>query len=120
MRTRLSIACLAAAILGAAASTTHGIDAAGMNRSGRAGEDFCAYANGCWFEHAATPPARASAAIWPDLAERAATDTREIVEHAAASNPPAGSDERKIGDYYAAFMDESSIEEKGLTPLEPF
>src|SRR2546430_12170071 len=31
----------------------------------------------------------------------------------------AGSEARKIGDYYASFMDEDRIEKKGLEPLQP-
>ena len=32
---------------------------------------------------------------------------------------PLGSEERKIADYYASYMDEEGIEAKGLTPLRP-
>src|SRR2546430_14772152 len=31
----------------------------------------------------------------------------------------AGSEARKIGDYYASFMDEDRIEKRGLEPLQP-
>src|SRR5690606_19483822 len=42
----------------------------------------------------------------------------ELVQQAAASNPAAGSDERRIADYYAAFMDEAAIEKAGLAPVQ--
>jgi predicted metalloendopeptidase len=38
---------------------------------------------------------------------------------AAKANAPAGSDARKVGDYYATFMDEPAIEAKGLEPIKP-
>ncbi|MFP3514476.1 M13 family metallopeptidase N-terminal domain-containing protein, partial [Peribacillus sp. SIMBA_075] len=44
--------------------------------------------------------------------------TRDIIEGAAANDRASGED-RKIGDYYAAFMDETGIENKGLAPLQP-
>lgn len=37
---------------------------------------------------------------------------------AAQSTALAGSDERRIGDYYASYMDEKAIEAKGLAPLK--
>jgi predicted metalloendopeptidase len=35
-----------------------------------------------------------------------------------AANAPDGSEERKVGDYYASFMDEAGIEKSGLSPLK--
>jgi predicted metalloendopeptidase len=119
MRLRLTFACLVAAVVGAAAAA-HDIDVAGMNRSVHPGDDFFAYTNGRWLERTEIPADRGTAGIWADLAEQATSHTREILEHAAASSAPAGSDERKIGDFYAAYMDEAAIEAKGLAPLAPF
>jgi putative endopeptidase len=116
MRLTLASACLAAATLGAAAPT-HDIDVAGMDRSIRPGNDFFAFANGTWFRTAEIPPDRSSTGIWADLAEQAAADTRAILERAATA--AEGSDARKAGDYYAAYLDDASIESKGLAPLEP-
>src|ERR1043166_7268558 len=43
----------------------------------------------------------------------------QIVEAAAKNtSAPKGSNERKVGDYYAACMDEAGIEAAGLKPLE--
>ncbi|HUS62390.1 MAG TPA: M13-type metalloendopeptidase, partial [Acidimicrobiales bacterium] len=44
---------------------------------------------------------------------------REIIETAAASEAPEGTDERKIGDLYASFMDEAAVEAAGATPIIP-
>ena len=43
--------------------------------------------------------------------------TRELIE-AAASRGSGRPEERKVGDYYATFMDEAAIEAKGLAPLK--
>jgi putative endopeptidase len=37
----------------------------------------------------------------------------------AATHPAQASNDRKIADYYAAFMDEAAIEKNGLAPLKP-
>src|SRR5690606_32223070 len=43
----------------------------------------------------------------------------DLVKELIDSNPAAGTDERRIADYYTAFMDEATIEQKGLAPLQP-
>ncbi len=43
---------------------------------------------------------------------------REIIETAAASQSAAGTPAQKIGDYYAAYMDEAAIEAAGLGPVQ--
>jgi putative endopeptidase len=51
------------------------------------------------------------------LSDLAQQRTRAVLETAAAGTAAAGSDERKIGDYYASYMDEQAIEAKALSPL---
>ena len=53
------------------------------------------------------------------LAERNRDWLREILEDPALPKAPVGSDEQKIGDYYAACMDEPAIEKAGVAPLLP-
>ena len=42
-----------------------------------------------------------------------------ILEKAAAAHAPAGSNEQKIGDYYASCLDTGAIDKAGLTPIQP-
>jgi putative endopeptidase len=100
-------------------SAVHGLDLAGIDRSVTPGDDFFRYANGTWLEHTAIPADRPSYGVFAQLAELTTQRTARLIEHAAASHAPAGSDERKIGDYYASFMDEAGIERRGLRPLRP-
>jgi predicted metalloendopeptidase len=96
-----------------------GIDLDGMDRAVAPGDDFFRYANGTWLKEAQIPADRAAwgtAGILEDLTSKR---TAEIVSEAAKAPAPAGSDERKIGDTYAAFLDEAAIEAKGLVPLRP-
>jgi putative endopeptidase len=99
-------------------ASSAGIDLAGMDNSVKPGDDFFHYANGTWLKTTAIPPDRSSYGLDARLTEQAAQRTRALLEQASKSNAPVGSDERKIGDYYATYMNESAIEAKGLAPLK--
>jgi putative endopeptidase len=101
------------------ASTAHDIDRASMDTSVPPGDDFFHFANGAWLKNTEIPADRASYGVFDVLAEQADERTRGLLEAAASGNAAAGSDERKIGDYYASFMDEATIDKRGPTPLEP-
>jgi predicted metalloendopeptidase len=109
---------LASLVLLAAASVP-GIDLAGMDRAVAPGDDFFRYANGTWLKETEIPADRSAWGASGILDELTSTRTRELIEKAATSPAPAGSDERKIGDTFATFLDEAAIEAKGLAPLKP-
>src|SRR5262245_56843300 len=87
-----------------APSADHAVDAVGMDRSTRPGDDFFKYANGKWDQDTAIPPDRAAWGLDSSLDEQALGHTRALLE-AAANQSAAGSDERKAADYFAAYMD---------------
>jgi putative endopeptidase len=98
---------------------TWGFDAAGMDRSVNPGDNFFNFANGRW---AATTEIPADKPVWGgfvELDELSTQRTRTIIEDAARAKAPAGSVQRKVGDFYASFMDEAAIEAKGIAPLKP-
>jgi len=96
-----------------------GIDLAGMDRAVAPGDDFFAYANGAWLRTHDIPPDRGSYGVGAILDELTTKRTAELITDKANSDAPAGSDARKIGDYYASYLDEDAIEKKGLEPLQP-
>lgn len=96
-----------------------GLDLAGMDKAVAPGDDFYEYTNGAWLKTAVIPPDQSSTGIFDVLVELTDARVREIIETAAASAAPAGSEGRKIGDFYAAFMDEAAIEARGLASLKP-
>jgi endothelin-converting enzyme/putative endopeptidase len=102
----------------AGSAATHGITAANMNLSVKPGDDFYLYANGAWINRTAIPPDRSAVDVFDTLDDLSRKRTAEIIEEAAKSNAPAGSDKRKMADVYNTFMDESAIEAKGLDPLK--
>ncbi len=92
-----------------------GFDVAGMDRNLAAGDDFFGFANGQWVQHTAIPADRSSYGSFNLIAEKTLADTRAIMEEAGQADGEA----RKVGDYYAAFMDEAGIEARGMAPLQP-
>jgi len=103
----------------AALSGRGGIDLAGIDRSVAPGDDFFGYANGAWIENTAIPPDRSSWGISGVVEELTSRRTADLIADAARAQAPAGSDARKIGDFFASFMDEAAIEAKGIEPLKP-
>jgi putative endopeptidase len=99
------------------ASGGGGIDSAGMDTAVKPGDDFFRYANGQWLKSTEIPQDRSSYGADEKLTEEANQRTRELMDAASKSSAPAGSDERKIGDYFAAYMNEGAIETKGLSEL---
>jgi predicted metalloendopeptidase len=103
----------------APATSSSGIDLAGMDKSVAPGDDYFAYANGTWLKSTEIPADRSTWGTGAIVSERTAKRTADLIAEAAKQNAPAGTDARKIGDYYASFMDEAAIEQKGLEPLKP-
>ncbi|HZJ53337.1 MAG TPA: M13 family metallopeptidase [Myxococcaceae bacterium] len=106
------------AVAPAAAADLAGIDLAGMDRSVAPGDDFFLHANGDWLKQTEIPGDKSAWGTFNILAEQALQRTRALLEDAAASTAPAGSEERKVGDFYASALDEAAVEAKGLAPLQ--
>jgi len=92
-----------------------GIDIAGMDKATAPGDDFFRYANGHWLDTSEIPPDKASWGTGGELTELTNQRTKELIQGAVDAKP--GTEARKIGDYYTAYMDEAAIEKLGLTPL---
>jgi len=99
------------------ASAGIGLDLAGMDPSVAPGDDFFEYANGTWLKRTPIPPEFASYGVAVMLFERTGEQVDSLIE--SLGDSPAGTDARRIADYYASYMDEDGIEAKGLTPLQP-
>lgn len=97
--------------------TVHGIAVQNMDRSVRPGNDFYRFANGDWLKRTEIPPDRPAVGVFSELGDRANKQTATLIEEAAKTNAPSGSNTRRIADLYKSYMDESAIEKKGLTPL---
>jgi predicted metalloendopeptidase len=80
-------------------------------------DDFYRFVNGQWLTVTAIPSDRSNFGAFSLLEQGAERNLREILEAAASANAPAGSDTQKVGDLYASYLDEATVEARGLTPL---
>ena len=130
-RSRLALAALG---LGGLAATTAfgpparptppqqgvGINLANIDQSVSPCEDFYHYANGSWLKNNPVPAAETRWGAFNELADRnIAVEKRILVKAAADRSAKPGSNEQKVGDFYAAAMDSVAIEKAGLTYLQP-
>lgn len=95
-----------------------GFDVAGMDRSVAPGDDFFDYANGTWVKTTQIPEDRSSFNSFTSITVKTEQHSRDIIEGDAANDRVTGED-KQIGDYYAAYMDEAGIEAKGVSPVQP-
>ncbi|GAB3026597.1 M13 family metallopeptidase [Oleiagrimonas citrea] len=102
-----------------AAKPVSGVDMAGIDHSVKPGDNFFDYANGAWLKTAKIPDDRSSIGNFLTIYERTQKHIDDIIEGTAKSNPAAGTENRKIADYYAAYMDTAAIEKMGLKPIQP-
>src|SRR2546421_9905993 len=115
----VSLSLVAAFSVTAIVGQTAHFDVAGMDTNTSACADFYQYANGGWL---AANPISAAYPAWGVanmLNEKNRDVLHEILE-AAAKNTAAkkGSNEQKVGDYYASCMDEAKVEADGLKPIQ--
>ncbi len=110
---------LSASVL-VAQTRPNGLDLAAIDKNASPCVDFYQYATGGWL---AANPIPAAFSIWGTdslLAEQNRAVMREVLEAAAKNTAaPKGSNEQKVGDFYAACMAEDQINAAGLTPLKP-
>lgn len=96
-----------------------GIDLSYVDHSVKPGDDFFLYANGAWLKTAQIPPDRSSIGTFYDIFKLTEQHTADLIRNAGNDNPAAGSNARKIADYFAAYMDTAAIDKVALTPIQP-
>ncbi len=90
-----------------------------VNDSINPADDFFAFANGGWLKANPIPASESSWGIGKLLQEDIYNKMKKVSEEAAAnSNPPTGSNEQKIGDFWHTGMDTLTIEKQGIEPLK--
>ena len=97
----------------------HGVSTADMDRTCAPCKDFNQFANGGWVAKNPIPAAYPTWGVGNIVNERNREILHQMLEEAAKTSAPHGSNEQKIGDYYGTCMDVSSIDRQGLTPLQP-
>jgi len=99
---------------------TRGYDPANIDKNTSACTDFYQYANGTWLKKTEIPAAYSSWGAFNILAENNRKTLHDILEEAAKNTKAVkGSNEQKIGDYYASCLDEAKREAESMKPLVP-
>ena len=80
--------------------------------------DFFTYSCGGWLKKNPIPPDKTSWGLSSKLADDNKVLLRKILEGAASSAGSKDPVKQKIGDYYTACMDETTIEAAGVAPLK--
>ena len=95
------------------------LDVTSMDTSVDPCTDFFTYSCGTWIKKNPIPPDQTSWSVYSKLEDDNKAILREILESASS---PAGKRDavtQKIGDYYAACMDEKAIDAAAIKPLQP-
>ena len=97
---------------------SHGFKLSQIDRSVSPCEDFYEYATGGWQKANPLPAIYARYGRFEEVAVRNRQTLRAILESAsAATDAEPGSSTQKVGDFYAACMNEAAIEEQGIAPI---
>ena len=99
-------------------AASRGYDVANLDRTCKPCDDFHQFAVGGWLKANPIPPEYPMWGSFVTLQEKNQQALRGILEAASANASAAtGSNEQKIGDFYASCMDTKSIDAQGLKPI---
>ncbi|MGY2746461.1 M13 family metallopeptidase [Arthrobacter sp. UYCu723] len=94
-----------------------GIALSDIDSTVRPQDDLYLHVNGTWLKNTAIPDDRPLEGTFTALRDGSELAVKEIIEDAAARGGEAAGIERKIGGLYNSFMDEATVEAKGLDPI---
>jgi putative endopeptidase len=98
-------------------TTKSGIDLSFVDSATRPQDDLFGHVNGRWLAEYEIPADRATDGAFRALFDRAEEQVRDLITQAAETQPRVDTDEQRIGDLYASFMDEATVASVGLAPL---
>ena len=99
-------------------SSYWGFDTANLDKSCKPCDDFYQFAMGGWMKANPIPPAYSTWGSFSQLVDKNQQNLRQILEAAEKQQAVAGSNEQKIGDFYASCMDTAAIEAAGTKPID--
>ncbi|HSC20405.1 MAG TPA: M13 family metallopeptidase [Solirubrobacterales bacterium] len=114
----VSVSALAATAPQAATSPASGVDLASIDQKVQPCDDFYRYVCSGWKAAHPIPPDQSSWGRFDELQDRNYEVLHGILEKDAPPNPKRNAIQRQVGDFYAACMDEKTIEAKGTAPLK--
>ena len=99
---------------------TPGLDTAFMDRSADPCVDFYQYSCGGWMKRNPIPPDQPGWDVYSKLDQDNQRFLWGILDDLGRNTSGRNANQQKIGDYFAACMDESAIEKLGADPLKPY
>src|SRR5277367_4272838 len=101
-------------------NSSRGYDTANLDKTCKPCDDFFQFANGGWLKNNPIPAEYPAWGGFRMLADENQKKLRTILDSAAADKSAvSGSNEQKIGDFYASCMDDTAIDAQGDKPLSP-
>ncbi len=94
-----------------------GFSTTNLDRSCKPCDDFYEFAMGGWMKNNPIPPEFPSWGSFTILADRNQSSMRGILEASLKANPPTGSNQQKIADFYASCMDTTAIDASAIKPI---
>ena len=95
-----------------------GFDTANLDKTCKPCDDFYQFAMGGWIKSNPIPPEFSTWGTFTQLADKNQQNLRQILEAAVNAKAAPGSNEQKIGDFYASCMDTAAIDAAGTKSLE--
>lgn len=101
-------------------AASHGVELSSLDKTCNPCQDFFHYADGNWLKKNPIPAAYPTWGRFNELQVRNREHLRAILEKASQDRAAVpGSNEQKIGDYYASCMNVPQIDAAGAKPLQP-
>ena len=95
------------------------LDVSSMDKSANPCVDFYQYSCGGWKKNNPIPPDQVGWSVYGKLYQDNLNFLRGILEKAAAGKAKQSGVTQKIGDFYAACMDEAAVEKRGFAAIKP-
>lgn len=95
------------------------IDSSHFDRTCKPCDDFFQFVNGGWIAKNPIPAEYPWWGSYLKMRDDVRGELREILERTAAAGAKHGSDEQKLGDFYATCMDATKIASAGVAPIRP-
>jgi predicted metalloendopeptidase len=96
-----------------------GVDSGAIDSGVRPQDDFFRYSQGKWLKDVEIPSDRSSWGAFNVAADKVEQQLATLIEQAAADKKAKrGSDNQKLGDFYASYIDQARRDQLGLAPLK--
>jgi len=95
-----------------------GIETQYLDGSVRVQDNFYQHVNGGWLASTAIPPDKSYYGGFVKLSDDTQEQLRTVIEGLQRSADAADPDQQKIADLYGSFMDETTLEQRGLKPID--